>query len=361
MQAVLFVVGKLGFEIQLGLLDGFHQLLQLFLVGEIGFLVEVAFGQQLDKLRLAQTAPKLRGDLLKLLNVQQELREVAAFERLPGFALHDVLFGGALHQLARKFTLVADVAVHLAALDAIERRLRDVDVLLFDQLAHVAEEKREQQRANVAAVHVRVGHQDHFVIAQLAGVEIVLADAGAERGDDAADFFVAQHLVVAGLFDVEDFALERQDRLIAAVAPALGGAAGGFSLDDEDFAARGIAFLAIGEFSRQAAGIERGFAARQLARLAGCFAGACGVNALADDFPCDRGVLVEILSQLFVYQRFDEALDIAVEFALGLAFELRLRKLYGDDGDESFAHVVAIDRRLRPSAPSACRMSSRSN
>ncbi len=128
---------------------------------------------------------ELRGDLLVLLNVQQELREVAAFERLAALALHDVLFGGALHQLAREFALVADVAVHLAALDAIERRLGDVDVLLLDQLAHVAEEKREQQRADVAAVDVRVGHQDDFVVAELAGVEIILADAGAERGDDA--------------------------------------------------------------------------------------------------------------------------------------------------------------------------------
>ncbi len=170
-----------------------------------------------------------------------------------GLALHDVLFGGALHQLARKFALVADVAVHFAALHAIERRLGDVDVLLFDQLAHVAEEESEQQRANVAAVHVRVGHENDFVVAELGGVEIVLADAGAERRDDAANFLVAEHLVVARFFDVENLALERQDGLVAAVAPALGRAAGRFALDDEQLAARGIALLAIGEFSRQAA------------------------------------------------------------------------------------------------------------
>ena len=64
---------------------------------------------------------------------------------------------------------------------------------------------------------------------------------------------MAEHLVVAGFFDVEDFALEREDRLIAAVASAFGGAAGGFTLDEEEFAARGIAFLAIGELSGQAA------------------------------------------------------------------------------------------------------------
>ena len=154
---------------------------------------------------------------------------------------------------------------------------------------------------------------------------------------------MAQHLVVARLFDVQDFALERQDGLIAAVAPALGRAAGRFSLDDEKFAARGIALLAIGELSRQAARIERGLAARELASLASGFARARGVNALADDFARDRGMLVEIFAEPFVDQLLDEALDVAVELALGLAFELRLRQLHGNNSDEAFAHVVAID------------------
>ena len=91
-------------------------------------------------------------------------------------------------------------------------------------------------------------------------------------------------------------------------------------------------------------GIERGLAARQLASLAGGFAGARGVDALADDFSRDRGVLVEIFAELFVDERFDEALDVAIELALRLAFELRLRQLHGNDGDEAFADVVAIDR-----------------
>ncbi len=72
----------------------------------------------------------------------------------------------------------------------------------------------------LAAVHVRVGHQNYFVIAKFSGIKIVFADTGAERRDDAADFLVAQHLVVARLFDVQDFPFERQDRLIAAVAPS---------------------------------------------------------------------------------------------------------------------------------------------
>ena len=133
-----------------------------------------------------------------------------------------MFFRGAAHHFAHEFAVVADVAVHFPAANAIERRLRDVNVTALDQFAHVAEEKCEQQRADVAAVHVGVGHQDHFVVAKLGGIEIVLADAGAERGDDGANFFVAEHFVVARFFHVENFALQRKDGLISCGrAPAL--------------------------------------------------------------------------------------------------------------------------------------------
>src|SRR5580692_9907632 len=135
------------------------------------------------------------------------------------------------------------------------RRLRDVNVAAVDQLLHVAEEKRQQKRADVRAVDVRVSHEDHFVIAELAGVKVILADARAERGDDGANFFVAQHFVVTGFLDVENFSFERQDGLVFAVAAHLGGATGGLSLNNEQLAARRIAFLAIGEFAGQAARI----------------------------------------------------------------------------------------------------------
>ena len=66
---------------------------------------------------------------------------------------------------------------NLPFLMLIERRLRDVDVAALDQLRHVAEEERQQQRADVRAVDVGVGHQDDLAVAQLGGIEVVLADA----------------------------------------------------------------------------------------------------------------------------------------------------------------------------------------
>ena len=157
-----------------------------------------------------------------------------------------------------------------------------------NQLVHVAEKKREQQGADVRAVHVGIGHDDDLAVADLGGVEIVLADARAQRGDHGADFFVAQHLVVARLFDVENFALERQNRLEAAVAALFGRAAGRFALHQEQFATLRIFLLAIGQFVRHAARFERSLAPGQVAGIARRFPRARGLNGFADDLAADR-------------------------------------------------------------------------
>src|SRR5208283_1621855 len=101
-----------------------------------------------------------------------------------------------------------------------------------------------------------------------------------------------------------DLALERQDGLILAIAAHLRRAAGGLPLNDEQFAARRVALLAIGQFPRQSARIHGGLAPREFARLAGRLARSRGINALADDAARDRRMLVEPLAELFVDQLF---------------------------------------------------------
>ena len=102
-------------------------------------------------------------------------------------------------------------------------------------------EEREQQRADVRAVDVGVGHDDDLVDSAASSRSNSSLDAGAERRDDRADLLVAEHLVDARLLDVEDLAAQRQDRLEVAVASLLRGAAGRVALDDEELAERRIA------------------------------------------------------------------------------------------------------------------------
>ncbi len=121
------------------------------------------------------------------------------------------------------------------------------------------------------------------MVAQLVRIEIIAADAAAERGDQRADFGRRQHLVEARFFDVEDLSLQRQDRLGAPVAPLLGGTAGRIALDQEQLGQRRVLLLAIGELAGQAGDIERALAAGHLARLARGFPRPGGIDDLRDD------------------------------------------------------------------------------
>ncbi len=201
-----------------------------------------------------------------------------------GEAEHRVLEPGG-DQIVLERALVLEILLGLAARHLVERRLRDVEMAALDQLAHLPVEERQQQRADMRAVDVGVGHDDDLVVAQLVGVELVAADAGAERGDQRADLLAREHLVEARALDVEDLAAQRQHRLEFAVAALLGGAAGRVALDDEQFGLGRIALLAVGELAGQRGDVERALAAGQLARLAGGLARGGGLDHLADDDP----------------------------------------------------------------------------
>src|SRR5205807_1731126 len=63
------------------------------------------------------------------------------------------------------------VELFLALGDAVQRRLRDVDVPRIDQELHFLVEEREEQGADVRAVHVGVRHDDDLVIARVVDLE----------------------------------------------------------------------------------------------------------------------------------------------------------------------------------------------
>ena len=174
------------------------------------------------------------------------------------------------------------------------------------------------------AVHVGVRHDDDAVVAQLLDVEVLAADSAAERRDHRLDLVAAQHLVEARLLDVQDLALDRQDRLESPVASLLGRPACGLAFDDVDLALRGIALLAVGELAGKTAAVERALAADEIAGLARRLARASGIDGLADDPLGDDRVLFEELSELVVDDRLDDAFDFGVsELRLRLPFELR--------------------------------------
>ena len=80
---------------------------------------------------------------------------------------------------------------------------------LENQLRHEPIEQRQQQVRDMGPVHVRIRHDDDFVIAQPGDIEIIpvpLRKAAAEGVDHGLDLRVGQDLVDAGLLHVQNLA-----------------------------------------------------------------------------------------------------------------------------------------------------------
>ena len=157
----------------------------------------------------------------------------------------------------------------------------------LDQRPHEAEQQRQQQGADVLAVDVGVRHQDDLVIAQLVDVE-VLADAGAEGGDQRLDLLVARTLSIRAfstfriLPRIGRIAWVRGLRPLFAEPPAespstmkISHSSGSFDWQSRQLAG-------------QAAASEQALAARGLAGLAGRHARGRRLDRLADDVRAPR-------------------------------------------------------------------------
>lgn len=57
----------------------------------------------------------------------------------------------------------------------------------LDNFRHLTIEEGQQQRTDVRAVDVGIGHDDNAVVAQLIRVVLIPANAAAQRGDQGRD------------------------------------------------------------------------------------------------------------------------------------------------------------------------------
>lgn len=104
------------------------------------------------------------------------------------------------------------IFLHTTHLALVERRSGEVEIAVFDDGSHAAEEECHQQRGDVASVHVGIGHDDDLVICELGDVDllgvILGADGDAHGFEKACDFLVFKDFVIHGFLHVEDFASE---------------------------------------------------------------------------------------------------------------------------------------------------------
>src|SRR5262249_39843552 len=151
----------------------------------------------------------------------------------PTAILHGKIAEALAHEEILELRVLLEIELLVTKLHLVQRRHGDVDVAVLEELAHVAVEERENERANVRAIDVGGGHVSEAVGGQACDVELV-ADAGADCGDHRLDLDVREHLVDAVLLAVDDLPAQREDRLVRAVASTLCRPASGIALDDEE-------------------------------------------------------------------------------------------------------------------------------
>ena len=132
----------------------------------------------------AQSAGRALGIALQLNHLLQRLSQLLSFNLVVGANdLNRHVGRRHPHQVAGHRALVFYVFFFLSPLYFEQWGLGDVDIPLLNQRRHLTIKESQQQRADVRAVDVGVGHQNYLVVAKLGSVKVFLTDTRAERGD----------------------------------------------------------------------------------------------------------------------------------------------------------------------------------
>ena len=242
----------------------------------------------------------------------------------------------------------------------------------LDQLRHLAVEEGDQQRGDVGAVDVGVGHDDDLLVAQIL-VAVVRAGAAAERLHQIGELLRSapacpcrRTATLRILPRSGSTACEARSRACLAEPPAL------VALDDEDLRALRPAVLV------QSASLPGRRSLRTAVLREMSFSWRRRMRSSARSTTKSSSLLacVRIAGEPMVERVLDRVLDDALrlgggEAVLGLALEFRLADEHRQHAAGADHHVFAGDRRRRacpgrrarrgPSARAAARCASRTS
>ena len=229
----------------------------------------------------------------------------------------------------------------LAAFYFVQRRLGNIDEAAVNERSEVAKEEREKKRSDVRAVHIRIGRDDDFVIAQFTHIK-TLRDAGAERNHERFDFGESKNLVQSRALYIEHLAAKWQYRLRAPVASHLGTSSGRIAFHQKHLSFFRIFRLAVGKFPGERHALQRAFAEH---RVLGGLRGLAGLKCehhLIHHRARVVGMLFQKGRECLAKNRRDSRLRFHTpEFGLGLSLKLNLAELHRNDSCESFQHILA--------------------
>ena len=125
--------------------------------------------------------------------------------------------------------------------------------MLFDELRRQTVQHRQQQRADLEAVHVGIGAQDDLAPAQRVDVERrnglvrlrLYLHAAAEHLNEIGDDLTFENLVVIRFQTVQNFTADRHHGLIVRVARLLDRTESGIALHDKNLTLGNILAAAV--------------------------------------------------------------------------------------------------------------------
>ena len=104
-------------------------------------------------------------------------------------------------------------------------------------------------------IHVGIGHDDYFVITNLAQVQCLriffCTEGNTQCCKDIAYFLTLEHLMLHRFFHVQDFTTQWQDGLDLTVATSLSGTTCRISLHEEQLALSRVFALAVSQLAWQ--------------------------------------------------------------------------------------------------------------
>ena len=223
----------------------------------------------------------------------------------------------------------------------------------LDDLRHETIEECHDERVDVRAIDVGVGHDDNLIVAQFLDVCLAVAfainaEAYADRLDDVHHRLGFEDAVPLHFLHIQNLTTQRKDGLEVAVAALLGRATCGVTLDEEDLALLRVLVRAVGELTGQSTTTHRVLALHALTSLAGGDTCGSGKHHLLTNLLCLLRMLLEIVRESLTHSLMHGTRHLGVaQLGLRLTFELRLSHLHRDDGGEAFAEVFACNLNLR--------------
>src|SRR5690242_4536450 len=148
------------------------------------------------------------------------------------------------------FFIIKSISLFFSFLEQIQRWLRQVNKSLFYQFFHVPENKSKDKCSNVASVHIRIRHDDKFVVAKFGKIErfwiFRCSYLNTQCGEHISDLFVVINLVLHRFFHVQYFTTKWKNCLVAPVSSLLCCSTCRISLNQKQFATERIFVTAIG-------------------------------------------------------------------------------------------------------------------